>query len=380
MNTAFQADAPGAGDPLPTSIPDYLAHLRRALAGCDPALAQDALYDAEDYLRSELAENPGRSEAEVIAAVASSYGAPDEVADIYRDTETTVQTALRPPRPKPQPSALGRVFGVLVDPYAYGGLFYMLLSLATGIFYFTWVVAGMSVSIGMLVLIIGIPLLVLFIGSVRVLALVEGRIIEGLLGERMPRRPLYADRGKPWLSRIGEMFTDPRTWGTMLYQLLMLPLGVVYFTIVITLVSLAGAIAALPVMQQFHDYGLLIFGLGRLFRFAVVAAADAGNRRAAVRGDTARRARRGAPARARGQAHAGEDLGAGARRCSMRPKRCRSGGRTRGATDAVHARAEHVHTEAATAAMVEATPDRSGPISPPLAGSGRCSAELARRL
>src|SRR5690606_20699744 len=60
------------GDPmnthLPRTIPEYLEQLRRALAGADPAMIQDALYDAEEYLRSELAENPGRSEAEVIAA------------------------------------------------------------------------------------------------------------------------------------------------------------------------------------------------------------------------------------------------------------------------------------------------------------------------
>ena len=45
---------------LPTTIPEYLEHLRRSLAGADPALVQDALYDAEEYLRSELAENPGK--------------------------------------------------------------------------------------------------------------------------------------------------------------------------------------------------------------------------------------------------------------------------------------------------------------------------------
>ena len=119
---------------LPTTIPEYLEQLRRSLAGADPALVQDALYDAEEYLRSELAENPGRSEAEVIAAVASSYGAPDEVADIYRDTEVKVQTALRAPPPRPRRSALGRFFGVFADPRAYASLFYMVLSLATGIF------------------------------------------------------------------------------------------------------------------------------------------------------------------------------------------------------------------------------------------------------
>ncbi|NLC62344.1 MAG: hypothetical protein GX761_13825, partial [Gammaproteobacteria bacterium] len=109
---------------LPTTIPEYLAHLRRELTGADPALVQDALYDAEEYLRSELAENPGRSEAEVIAAVASSYGAPEEVADIYRDTEVKVQTALRPPPRVERKSALGRFFGVAADPRAYASLFY----------------------------------------------------------------------------------------------------------------------------------------------------------------------------------------------------------------------------------------------------------------
>ncbi|WP_202842892.1 sensor domain-containing protein [Luteimonas saliphila] len=233
---------------LPTTIPEYLEHLRRSLAGADPALIQDALYDAEEYLRSELAENPGRSEAEVIAAVASSYGAPDEVAEIYRDTEVTVQTALRPPAPPPRKSALGRFFGVFADPRAYASLFYMLLSLATGIFYFTWVVAGFSVSLGLSITIIGIPLLILFFGSVRVLSLVEGRIVEVMLGERMPRRPLYTVRGRTIWQRIGDMFTDARTWSTLLYFLLMLPLGVAYFTLAIVLIATSLSFIAAPLL------------------------------------------------------------------------------------------------------------------------------------
>ena len=233
---------------LPTTIPDYLEQLRRALAGADPALVQDALYDAEEYLRSELAENPGKSESEVIASVAGSYGAPEEVADIYRDTEVKVQTALRPPAPTPRGSAPGRFFGVIADPRTYGALFYMLLALATGIFYFTWVVTGVSMSAGLAVLIIGIPFVILYFGSVRLLSLVEGRIVEVMLGERMPRRPLYSERGKPWLQRIGAMFTDPRTWSTQLYFLLMLPLGIAYFSIVVTLLSVSVAFIASPIL------------------------------------------------------------------------------------------------------------------------------------
>jgi len=232
---------------LPTTIPAYLEQLRNALAGADPALVQDALYDAEEYLRSELAENPGKSESEVISSVAGNYGAPEEVADIYRETEVKVQTALRPPAPAPRRSALGRFFGVVADPRTYGALFYMLLALATGIFYFTWVVTGVSMSAGLAVLIIGIPFVILYFGSVRLLSLVEGRIVEVMLGERMPRRPLYSERGKPWLQRIAAMFTDPRTWSTQLYFLLMMPLGIAYFTIVATGMATSIALIVLPV-------------------------------------------------------------------------------------------------------------------------------------
>lgn len=238
---------------MPTTIPDYLDQLRAALAGADPALVQDALYDAEEYLRSELAENPGKPEAEVIASVASSYGAPEEVADIYRDTEVTVQTALRAPPPRVRTSWFGRFFGVIAEPRTYASLFYMVLALATGIFYFTWVVAGLSMSAGLAVLIIGVPFVILYFGSVRVLSLVEGRIVEVMLGERMPRRPLYSARGRPLVERIKDLFTDPRTWSTQLYFLLMLPLGILYFTLVVTGLAVSLSFIATPLVMLFGD-------------------------------------------------------------------------------------------------------------------------------
>ena len=97
---------------VPTSIPEYLAAVRAALAGADPALIQDALYDAEDHLRSELAANPGVDEATLLAKIATSYGSPEEVAEIYRDTEVTVRRAMATPPAPPAQSWLGTVFGV----------------------------------------------------------------------------------------------------------------------------------------------------------------------------------------------------------------------------------------------------------------------------
>src|SRR3569623_1076256 len=200
--------------PTPRSIAEYLEQLRSALGNADAALLQDAQYDAEEYLRSELAEHPEWDEATMLAHVATRYGAPEEVAEIYREQETKVENALRSPSAPPRRSVLGRFFGVMADPLAYSSLFYLLLSLATGIFYFTWAVTGLSLSLGLAILILGVPFAVFFVSTVRALSLVEGRLVEVMLGVRMPRRPLYADRGKPFGTRVKNMFTDPRTWST----------------------------------------------------------------------------------------------------------------------------------------------------------------------
>jgi uncharacterized membrane protein len=241
----------------PRSIEQYLEALRAALAGEDPALVQDALYDAEEYLRAEVAANPERSEADTLELISSTYGAPDEVAAAYRTTEKQVRTALAPPPRKESRTALGRFFAVYGDSRAWTALFYMLLAIVTGIFYFTVTVTGLSLSAGLMILIIGIPVFLLFVGFTRVLALAEGRLVEGLLGQRMPRRPLYPSKGMPIIERIKEMLVDRRTWTTMFYFLLMLPLGIFYFTL-----AIAGIAVSLGLIGGSIGSMLMHFGYG----------------------------------------------------------------------------------------------------------------------
>ena len=231
----------------PRSIDEYLKQLRAALEGQDPALIQDALYDAEEYLRAEVAAHPDKSETDVLELIASTYGAPEEVAAAYRDTEAKVKAALKTPVPAAaDASGWKRFFGVYLDPRAYTSIFYMLLALATGILYFTIVVTGLSLSLGFAILIIGIPFFLVFIGITRVIALGEGRLIEAVTGERMPRRPVHPGPPAGWLTRIGEMLRDVRTWTTLLYMLLMLPLGIVYFTVTVTGLAVGLAFTSLP--------------------------------------------------------------------------------------------------------------------------------------
>lgn len=237
---------------MSNTVEEYLAHLKAALAGADPALVQDALYDAEDYLRNALAEGDGSPEA--IEAAFEAYGTPQEIAEAYRESEITVAAALRKPTTAPAGSKvgrspLGRFFGVVLDPSAYGALFYALLALATGIIYFTIVVTGLSLTFGLAILIIGLPFALIFLAVVRAISLAEGRMVEGLLGVRMPRRPrTLGVQGNLW-SRIKSWLADYRTWTTMLYMVLQLPLGIIYFTLMVTSLTLSAAVFALPIAQ-----------------------------------------------------------------------------------------------------------------------------------
>ena len=241
----------------PSSINDYLAALRAELSGEDPALIQDALYDSEEYLRAEVAEHPEMSEAAVLERLLTTYGRPDEIAAAYRNTESTVKRALRPPvvkRPA-SPNPLDRFLSVYSDPHAYMSLFFMFLSLITGTLYFTFAITALSLSLGLAVLIVGFPLFIVFIHIARVISLGEGRLLEAVSGERMPRRPVHPGfRGTFW-ERIFATLRDPRTWSTIGYLVMMMPVGIVYFVIAVIGISVGLAMLLVPLVGVANRLG-----------------------------------------------------------------------------------------------------------------------------
>ena len=248
-------------------IDAYLDALKVALKGCDPALVQDALWDAEDHLRSEMARrrfrDPALDESAVLEEVLAAYGQPAEVAEAYKGREALVSAAFTSATPASRPQAEDEgqparprptFFGVFKDLRAYTSLLYLLLSLVTGVLFFTWAVVGVSLSLGLMILILGIPFLIAFLGSVRLLALAEGRLVEALLGARMPRRQPPVEPQKGWKARLKALFTEGRTWTSLGYLLLMLPLGVFYFSVMVTLLSFSLLLAATPIVHfVFHQ-------------------------------------------------------------------------------------------------------------------------------
>lgn len=144
---------------------------------------------------------------------------------------------------------LERFFGVYGDPRAWGSVLYMLISLITGTLYFSWAVTGLSLSISMIIMIFGIPLAALIFLSFRGLAWLEGRIVEALLGVRMPRRPVFTRKDITWVEKLKAIFGSKITWFSTLFLFLQFPLGIIYFVLFITLFAVGLAFIAVPVLQ-----------------------------------------------------------------------------------------------------------------------------------
>jgi uncharacterized membrane protein len=235
------------------NIDSYLQQLRKELANCDRATIQDALSDAEEYLRNAVdilkASKPDLADEIVFASVMQEYGTPAEIADAYRKIEAHSSPSLAVRTQKANRPFVSRFFGVVTEPRAWGALLYLLFTLATGIIYFTWTVTGISLSLGLLILIIGIPIAGVFILSTRGLALLEGRLVEALLGIRMPHRPLFSKNDKGVWAKFKALITDRYTWLSMVYMLIQLPLGIFYFTLFVTLISVSLGLVASPILE-----------------------------------------------------------------------------------------------------------------------------------
>jgi uncharacterized membrane protein len=243
------------------SVEDYLDLLKTELKESDAATVQDALADAEEHLRAALAglreKQPELSEEEALNQVVEQYGSPEETASAYREVERrTVPQLTREPAKTTSP--ISNFFGVYGDMRAWGALLYMLIAFVTGIFYFTWAITGLSLAISFSIFIFGLPFALLFLLSVQGLALLEGRIVEALLGVRMPRRPMFREKGLKWLERLKLLVVDKHTWLSILYMIIQFVFGIIYFVLFVTILSFSLSFIAIPFMQEILGVGAIM--------------------------------------------------------------------------------------------------------------------------
>ena len=141
------------------------------------------------------------------------------------------------------------LLGPYAEPRTYRVLSYLLLGVPLGILDFTIVVTGLSLGLGLIITLIGIPVLVATLLVVRSLAALERGLAFSLLDAPMPRRAPVRERegGSVW-AQLRDLMFARRTWEEAGFLLLRLPLGILDFTVAVTIVALALGGIAMPII------------------------------------------------------------------------------------------------------------------------------------
>jgi uncharacterized membrane protein (Fun14 family) len=151
--------------------------------------------------------------------------------------------------------ALKNVFGVVARPGTYGNLLYLLLSFPLGLAYFVLLTTGISLGIGLYLIVVGLPLLVMVLMLWRQMVKLERLQAKWLLGQETRPEPILrwagAKRAWPWFRA---RLSSSLTWRGLGFLFLKLPLGLVAFVLLVVMLTVSAALVALPFL---HQHGLV---------------------------------------------------------------------------------------------------------------------------
>jgi succinate dehydrogenase/fumarate reductase cytochrome b subunit len=146
------------------------------------------------------------------------------------------------------PVLMEKFFRVMGSGQAYLNFFYLLISFPLGIFYFVFLITGLSLGFPLLIIWIGVPILLLVGAGWWLLAAFERQMAIHWLKEDIPPMTKPSTEGVDLWTRFKDYFLNPVTWKSLLYLFLKFPLGIFSFVVLITLVSFTVSFLSIPVL------------------------------------------------------------------------------------------------------------------------------------
>lgn len=162
------------------------------------------------------------------------------------------------------PDVLLYIFGAPFRLRTYTNLLYLLLAFPLGLLYFVFLTVGLTTSVGLVIVWIGLPLLALVFAGSWALAAFERQAAIHLLGADVaPMLPPPSPRSRTLWQQAGDFLRNPVTWKGMGFLMLKFPLGVVSFVALVGLLTTSAALLLAPIFWAFGDFEIdgLVFQL-----------------------------------------------------------------------------------------------------------------------
>jgi len=152
--------------------------------------------------------------------------------------------------------SMKKYFGVVSKSQSYLNLLYLMLSCPLGIFYFIFIVSGISIGLGLSIVVVGLIILAGVLAISWGMIVFERKLAISLLRIEIPPMSIPDKVPAGNLEKVKAFLINPVTWKGLLYLLCRLPLGIINFTAVITIAAVLIALVAAPFAYQWATYDL----------------------------------------------------------------------------------------------------------------------------
>jgi hypothetical protein len=145
---------------------------------------------------------------------------------------------------------LTKYFGVVANEETYLNLMYLLLAFPLGVVYFTFLVTGLSLGLGTVIIWIGIPILLAVFAASWGLAAFERMLAMLLLREEIPpMSPVKHTSESAW-EKVKAHLGNRVTWTGLLYLILKFPVATFFFVVAVTLLATTIGMLITPFLYQ----------------------------------------------------------------------------------------------------------------------------------
>ncbi|MGX4586255.1 sensor domain-containing protein [Paenibacillus chitinolyticus] len=139
------------------------------------------------------------------------------------------------------------------SPDLTASFFYLLALLPMGLFGFVYAVVGIALSIGLMPIFIGFPLLLFVLRTNRNLTDLDARLASRLLGLEPQTRAessggTHRGERRSFWALLGAELVDARSFSALLWQFIRLPLGILAFAFTVSIASVILALLVSPVV------------------------------------------------------------------------------------------------------------------------------------
>lgn len=130
-------------------------------------------------------------------------------------------------------------------------LIYLLLGLPLGVLYFVILVTGFTLGTGLIITLVGIPILVAMIFVTYILGDLDRTLTSKLLGVKIGKPEARPSNSESASSILVAQLKSLQFWKELVYLLLKMPLGVISFTIAIVFVTVSLALILTPFIYTY---------------------------------------------------------------------------------------------------------------------------------